>query len=278
MANKIPVSVLLADFRRMLSERWAYGAETKTGQVDCSGAFVWSYQQHGHSIYHGSNRMARVEVEALIPINVANIVPGIAAFKHRKPDDPKYDLKAPYKPGGEYYNGDLCDYYHVGLVDEDTSRVLNAQSTATGFVASPISQNWTHVAYLKQVDYGSEATGPVEVTSSATAVTVATSGQTVNLRKTASKSAALVERIPIGSTVTLRGPECDGWYPVRWGKREGWVMAQYLDVGQISATVPDTEASSSSWAVTFFGLTREQAVGLQSEITAFPSKIEECNG
>lgn len=276
--SKISVASLIADFRRMLAERWAYGEKTKTGQVDCSGAFVWSYQQHGRSIYHGSNRMARVEVEELIPIGQATVVPGMAAFKRRAPGAPGYDLPSSYKQGGDHYNGDLGDYYHVGLVDEDTSRVLNAQSTSTGFVASPISQNWTHVAHLKQVDYGSEATDPVEVTSSATAVIVATSGQTVNLRKTASKSAALVERIPIGQTVNLRGPECDGWYPIRWGKREGWVMAEFIDVSKSAATVPDTEPGSSSWAVTFFGLTHEQAVGLQSEITAFPSKIEECNG
>ena len=276
--SKIPVASLIADFRRMLAEHWAYGAETKTGQVDCSGAFVWSYQQHGHNLYHGSNRMARVEAEELIPIGEAIVVPGMAAFKRREPGASGYALPSSYKQGGAHYNGDLGDYYHVGLVDEDTSRVLNAQSTSTGFVASSISQNWTHVAFLKQVDYVGEATDPVDATSSATAVIVAASGKTVNLRKTASKSASLVERVPIGQTVTLRGPECDGWYPVRWGKREGWVMAEFLDVGQNSEAVPDTEPSISSWAVTFFGLTREQAVGLQSEIGEYRSKVEECNG
>ena len=84
MASKIPVTTLIADFQLMKSQHWAYreGA-AQSGEVDCSGAFVWAYRQHGISIYHGSNRMARVEVAALIPINVANVVPGMAAFKHR---------------------------------------------------------------------------------------------------------------------------------------------------------------------------------------------------
>ena len=253
--GKIPVSALIADFQTMLSQRWAYGADTKRGQVDCSGAFVWAYKQYNHDIYHGSNRIARVEVEELIPINMATIVPGMAAFKRRAPGENGYALPSGYQPGGDHYNGDLNDYYHVGLVDEDTARVLNAQSAATGFVASPIDKGWSHVGYLKQVDY--ERASPVSPVAPAspptaeqpaTAFTTAPSGGTVNLRAAASLSAKLIDRIPIGQAVTLRGPESGGWYPVRWGKKEGYVKADYLRGGD-----------PGDWAVTLSGLTQPQA-------------------
>lgn len=297
MPGRIKVSDIISDFRRMLSERWPYvgGGSSKDG-VDCSGAFAWAYRQHGCSIYHGSNRMAREEVVALIPIGQATVVPGMAAFKSRKPSDPKYDLPSSYRGGGYNYNGDLDDYYHVGLVDEDTARVLNAQEPSTGFVASPIGKGWTHVGYLKQVDYGVSDPASSEQTSasktdkqpdstySSTAVTVAASGSTVNLRKSASKSAALVDRIPLGQTVTMRGPEVGGWVPVRWGKKEGWVMAEFLRVDN-PGTTPGTQEPEggtediySSYAVIFYDLTMAQAEALMADNSGYRSTMEERHG
>ena len=222
IASRIPASALIADFQTMLAERWAYGAATKRGQVDCSGAFVWAYQQHGHSVYHGSNRMARVEVEALIPMAEATPEPGMAAFKRRAPGDRGYALPASYQPGGAHHNGDLGDYYHVGLVDADTSRVLNAQSSSTGFVASPISQNWTHVARLRQVDYG-----PKEEIPLTTMEIFAENGKAVNLRQSPSAAAARVAQLPVGTRVEVRG-EAGDWAQVTAGTRQGYVMRAYL--------------------------------------------------
>lgn len=244
MENKIPVLSLLALFQIMWQEHWAYGADTRRGQVDCSGAFVWAYSQHGCSIYHGSNRIARTEVVELIPIKEAQIVPGMVAFKSRKKGLlTGWALPESYQEGGAHYNGDLLDYYHVGLVDEDITRVLNAQSAATGFVSSAISKGgWTHVGLLRQVDYSLKActqeepkgsttqTSDASATSSITATVRATSGSTVNLRQAPNMSAKLVDRVPLGEIVTLRGQESGGWYPVRWGRKDGYMMAEFLDM------------------------------------------------
>lgn len=76
---KIAVSAILGDFQRMLDEHWKYTAgAAEAGNVDCSGAFVWSYRQHGQSIYHGSNRIARTEIVELVPISAAK--PGMAVL------------------------------------------------------------------------------------------------------------------------------------------------------------------------------------------------------
>ena len=220
----------------MLRERWRYGASTQTGQVDCSGAFVWAYRQHGRDLYHGSNRMAREEVDALIPIGEATVVPGMAAFKRRDPDKTGYSLPVSYKPGGAHFNGDLGDYYHVGLIDEDTSRVLNAQSAATGFVASPIEQNWSHVAYLRQVDYG-----PKEEIPMTTLTIRADNGKSVNLRKSPSTNAARLAQLPVGTAVGLIAEEGD-WAQVNASGKVGYVMKAYLSGDTLEERLTRLEA------------------------------------
>ena len=152
--GKIPVKDLIAIFQQMYREHWSYvwGAAEK-GCVDCSGAFVYAYRQFGQSIAHGSNTIARKYVVQLLPISEAR--PGMAAFKLKKPGESGYDLPAKFKKGGASYNGDLNDYYHIGLVDDDPKYVLNAQGTKAGFTRNKISA-WGCVGYLKAVAYEQE--------------------------------------------------------------------------------------------------------------------------
>lgn len=226
MAARIPAADLVADFRRMLDERWAYGAQTRTGQVDCSGAFVWAYQQHGRSVYHGSNRIAREETDGLIPVAEATVVPGMAAFKRRLPGDARYALPTAYMPGGAHHNGDLADYYHIGLIDADTGRVLNAQSAATGFVASPLTDGWTHVARLTQVAYPDEAAAAPAPTLPDMTV-VAANGLPVNLRKAPSATAACLARIDPGTVVAVHSLSGD-WAEITAAGRRGYMMQAFL--------------------------------------------------
>lgn len=283
MANKIPVSDLIAKFQTMLREHWAYDwSGTQRGLVSCAGAFVWAYGQHGIRIGHGSNYMARSEVEALIPINVANIVPGMAAFKHRVPSDAKYDLPGKYRTGGASFNGDLNDYYHVGLVDTDTSQVLNAQSSSTGFVSSPISKGWSHVALLKQVDYGADVPSagqqaapdaqdqPV-VSSSATATVYAANGLPVKLRRSASTKQAYIMEVPCGATVTLRGPDSGGWTPVRYGNRDGYMMTMFLQTdAPAAAESSGGKGGDMDHELTLTARTQEKAQRLVELMAMYP--------
>lgn len=243
----IPADGLIAMFNRMYREKWAYkwGA-AQTGCVDCAGAFVWAYRQYGQSIYHGSNRIARRYIVELLPISQAR--PGMAAFKVRKPGTEYYDLKAEYKPGGEYYNGNVDDFYHIGLVDTDTRYVLNAQSTKTGFVRSEISQNWAYVARLKAVEYPD-----TEGNMSDIKYVWAPTGDSVYLRPRASTNANYICKVPIGSQVEVLGTTSTGWSGVRYGEKTGYMMNQFLvdalpgeDAGQQTAqesTVDQTRAA-----------------------------------
>lgn len=225
--SKIVVSAILGDFQRMLAEHWKYTAGTsETGNVDCSGAFVWSFRQHGQSIYHGSNRIARTEVTELVPISAAK--PGMAVFKCRNPSDARYALPSGYKQGGKYYNGDLRDFYHIGLMGAD-GKVLNAQSSATGFVASPV-KSWTCAGYLNKVDYKED--NPMLDDSNGVIYAgrvTARSGSTVNLRAEPSKSAKVLEKVKIGTTVNVIGNN-DGWLHIETETNQGYMMEEFVDV------------------------------------------------
>lgn len=160
---KIPAMDLVNQAQKMWQEDWEYvwGGSSKNS-IDCSGVLVYVYKQHGKKIYHGSNRIARVHVEALIPVDDAIrndlIVPGMVAFKRRRPGEGRYALPDQYKEGGDRYNGDLNDYYHIGVVDEDVRYILNAQGTQRDFERDKITDNWSHVARLLDVDYGEKET------------------------------------------------------------------------------------------------------------------------
>lgn len=216
----IDVNDLLDDFESMMGWRYVMGSSEK-GCVDCSGAFVYAFRRHGASIYHGSNRIARTEVKELLPMSQAK--EGMAAFKLREQGNSRYALPSSYKSGGSHFNGDLNDYYHVGLVGRD-GQILNAQSSATGFVKSK-ADTWHCCGYLNQVNYEQEKSHMEEVLYQATVT--ASSGSTVNLRAAASTSAAVLEKVKLGTTVDVieNGGE---WCRIRTANNSGYMIARFL--------------------------------------------------
>lgn len=213
----IPVNKLIALFQQMNREHWAYEwGVAKKGTVDCSGAFSYAFRQFGESIYQGSNRIARTEIVELLPIGEAK--PGMAAFKRREPSNSLYDLPSTYRKGGQYYNGDLNDYYHIGLVDDDPRYVLNAQSAKTGFVRSALSQNWIGVGYLKKVDYGGEKKMMYRVI-----------GGSLRLRKSPEIGNNVLSSIPNGEEIESLGVHDEKWAKVKYKATEGYVDRAFLE-------------------------------------------------
>ena len=216
----VDYKVILDEFHIMLDEHWPYDwGAARYGCVDCSGAFVYAYNKHKLDIAHGSNAIARKYVVKLIPYSEAKIEAGMIALKARKPGEKGYALPEKYKN-----DPDQNDYYHIGLVDEDRKTVLNAQGTATGFVRSPITQNWNYVAYAKDLIYLKED-NPVETKQ---ATVVAKTGSSVNMRAGASTSSLLIDRVPIGSKVMVMQDHGE-WMQIAYGTKTGWMMANYID-------------------------------------------------
>lgn len=244
----IPVNGLIEKFEQMHEEHWPYvspGSNDQNG-VDCSGAFVWAYNQFGESIYHGSNRIARVHVGTLLPISEAK--PGMAAFKAREPGEDYYALPQGYMPGGGQYNGDLNDYYHIGLVDRDPAFVLNAKDEKNGFTRSSITEKWDAVAYLNDVDYGiteqtteapaaddipvydtleeAQAAGPVQETAVRYVRIISPNEFPVKIREEPKKGAVTKYSTPAGTLFPYQG-ERDGYYKILYAGKSRYVKKEF---------------------------------------------------
>ena len=262
----IPSKSILSDFQMMLADKWGYIPATagtlwtqakqdatqnamaqKYGSkwighmvADCSGAFVYSYKKYGESIYHGSNRIARKYVVELLPISEAK--PGMAAFKFYAPGQKGYNLPENYKQGGSQYNGDLNDYYHIGLVDEDPRYVLNSATTANGFIRSKISNGWNACGYLKAVDYGDGGKDDDEpVVENDIMIVTSENGAPVNMRESASVNSRIVARVPVGSEVIVMKVDKNGWTGVKYGRYDGYMMTKFLKPKEDDVTPVDPD-------------------------------------
>lgn len=231
----IQAGALIALFKRMLDEHWAYewGA-AREGCVDCSGAFVWAYRQLGASIEHGSNSIAHLRVGEYVPM--AKAKPGYAVFKLRAWRDDSDN------GGNRWFGQQPGDVYHIGLMGHD-GKVLNAQSTKTGFVASDAA-GWAFAAPLKDVIYKE---GNEKVFGNAT-VRV-TSGY-LNIRDGASTRSKVIAKAENGARVNIiREAGGTGWV---FGDLEsgeaGYMSSEYLvedapgsgDQGETGSEAPNT--------------------------------------
>lgn len=213
----IKASALINLFQRMLDEHWAYApGAAREGCVDCSGAFVWAYKQLDATIEHGSNSIAHLRVGEYVPVSEAR--PGYAVFKLRpwREDD----------SGNRWFDQQPGDCYHIGLMGQD-GRVLNAQSTKTGFVASPVSQNWAFAAPLKAVSYSDDVKGGETMYGNAT-VSV-TSGY-LNIREGASTRSKVIAKAKNGARVNvIREAGGTGWvFGALESGEAGYMSSEYL--------------------------------------------------
>ena len=223
----ISAGSLIAAFRRMHRERWRYrpGA-AEEGTVDCSGAFAWAFERLGGRIAHGSNAIARQFVDSLEPIKDAQ--PGMAAFRLRRPGDPGYALPEKYRKGGSACNGDLNDYYHIGLVDEDGAHVLNAQGERAGFTRTAL-KDWACVGALKGVDYGKGDVPMQKMT------VTAENGSPVKVRVNPDAASARADTLPVGTEV-MAGEDRGGWRQITYGADgAGWMMSRFLKAAEDTA-------------------------------------------
>lgn len=232
----LDVKYLISDFQEMYKchvpylsggSNWYIKDGKVIGAVDCSGAFVWAYKQHNMSIYHGSNRIAREYVSQLFTVNDARkrgiLIPGMAAFKVRVPGDKYYDLPA------QYIGGDPKDYYHIGLVDEDTDYVLNAQSQKTGFARSKIGDGWAYVAFLKRIDYNyDQNTDEGDDAAMVQMMVTSENGAPVKMRRTASTSLPYLYSLPVGTIVQAVTGTDGEWTEVYYKDTHGYIMSQFL--------------------------------------------------
>ena len=211
----IQAGALIALFRRMLDEHWAYewGA-AREGCVDCSGAFVWAYKQLGASIEHGSNSIVHLRVGEYVPITEAK--PGYAVFKLRAWRDDSDN------GGNRWFGQQPGDVYHIGLMGDD-GKVLNAQSAKTGFVASDAA-SWAFASPLKDVIY-KEGDGKMYGNA-----TVSVTSGYLNIRDGASTRSKIIAKAANGARVNIiREAGGTGWvFGALESGEAGYMASEYL--------------------------------------------------
>ena len=204
------------------------------GYCDCIGLIIGAIRRMGlkWTGIHGSNWAARKEVRELKPISSqSELQPGDIVFKAVAQGKSSWALPSRYRKGGQYYNGDLNDYYHAGVVySVNPFQIRHMSSKMTIDTKVNTYYPWTHFAKSRQLIEASQGYSPTPTPSSGTeAVVVAKSGSTVNLRRSPSKNSAILTRVKLGNRVTLVAPG-EEWASVSYGKYTGYMMSQFLDV------------------------------------------------
>jgi cell wall-associated NlpC family hydrolase len=128
------------------------GGQT-TSAMDCEGLVQWCVRKAGGaSKYAGSNDMWRHDVQWSGTLAQAQaqgrLIPGAAVFVVKK------NGQEPAKYQGDGYG----NAQHIGMYCGEPNAECVSASTVTCHVGTTVlSQGWTHVAWLKNVDYSSDA-------------------------------------------------------------------------------------------------------------------------
>ena len=251
------LETFLSGVEEIYNEKPAYkvGHDGSDGYCDCIGMVKGAIRRGGGNAsgLQGTNYAARYTIKGIKEIvGTSDLAVGDVVLKSRKEGASGYDLPDSYKKGGSNYNGDLTDYCHIGVVTGTYPIEITHMTSPTAKKDTKLGK-WSHVGQLPQIDGGEEP--GVETIATVTAPT----GSTVNMRKSASVSAPLVERVPIGSSVEVID-KGDDWCKVRWNGRRGYMMTKFL-------SFDDAPPVLSMYTVVIQGLSKAEAFALCEKYT-----------
>lgn len=233
----IQVADFIAAAEQIAAEEPAYqhGHDGHDGFCDCIGLIIGAIRRAGGQWrgMHGSNYAARSEVVKLQKIaGSSELSVGEVVFKAYEPNMGGYNLPSRYDPGGADYNGDLRDYYHVGVVVSTYPLRIRHMTSPRPKMDTSIGK-WAYHGKLKKVDYsGGGGGGKVEYKAKVI-------GGALNMREQPQKSAERVCQIPDGSIITVTDEALE-WAKTSYSGRDGWVMKQYLEPVQDPEPDPDS--------------------------------------
>lgn len=201
------------------------------GYCDCIGLPIGAVRRMGlkWNGIHGSNWAARKEfVELRKFSNASELERGDVVLKGTPQGSSGWALPSRYCKGGKYYNGDLTDYYHAGVVESVSP--LRIRHMSSKMTTDTKVGKWNYHGHLLLLQKLVTETTPEPVPSAGClAVVVADSGSTVNLRRTPSLKGALIDRVPLGTTVEITDPG-EEWATIIYKNKKGYMMAKFLDV------------------------------------------------
>lgn len=210
------------------------------GTCDCIGLIIGAIRRMGlkWTGIHGTNWAARREFVHLKKINSASeLEVGEAVLKAYEQGNSKWNLPARYRQGGKYYNGDMKDYYHVGVVTSVNPLRITHMTSPTVKVDTSLGK-WSYHGRLTVLAQASNEASPAPnpkpvpdtPTTGSRAIIVSDNGLPVKLRQYPSTSCRTWEKIHVGSEAEIIEPG-DEWSKVNCAGRKGWyMMSKFLDV------------------------------------------------
>ena len=223
------------------------------GVCDCIGLPIGAGRRAGfpYTGIHGSNYAARNRIEGLHYIaSMSELKPGDVVLKAcdssgrvRKACNGgtkthKYDLPDRYKKGKPYYNGDLLDYYHAGVVYSVSPLRIKHMTSPRMKVDTSLDGGWNYAGkwrpmYAKCDGKPAPEPAPIPVPVPSTgskAIVYADNGLPVKMRQYPDSKCRTWENVPCGTETEIIDPG-ETWAKINCGKRKGWyMMAKFLDV------------------------------------------------
>lgn len=231
----VAVREFLAKVEEITAEEPEYqlGQDGAHGQCDCIGLIIGAIRRAG-GVWrgiHGSNYAARREIAGKVQriVGTGDLQIGEAVFKAGEPGEARYDLPDRYKPGGAFHNGDLRDYYHVGVVVSVYPLRIRHMTTPKPKTDTSIGK-WSWHGKLSKIDYGSgtEEKGDREMTTAIVALPAMARGSDVNLREGPGRNYGIKLHVPVGAEVQVIEDQGQ-WCQIGYGNVTGWMMANYLE-------------------------------------------------
>lgn len=192
---------------------------------DCVGLIIGAIRRAGGQWrgIHGSNYTARSELAGSVHKITGNsdLTPGEVVFKAWDAGQGGNKLPERYHAGGSDYNGDLRDYYHIGIVESVYPLRIRHMTTPRPKMDTSIGK-WAYHGKLKKISYTGGETKMETVTISG-----GKQEAPIKLRKSASTSSEILEKIPQGSTAEL--VEGGGaWNLINYNGLTGYVMSEFV--------------------------------------------------
>ena len=257
----ISVDKFIDGIESIYVERPSYelGHDGSDGKCDCIGMPRGASERAGETDvrnFRGTNQAARHTIVDLQPIrNEAQLKRGDVVLKIRDKDDASMPLPDKYRKGGSDYDAKWgeTNFTHIGTVTQTNPLVITHMTSPTAQKDTKLGR-WAYVGRLPWVDYEGGG-GKVEHGQ-----VLAPTGSTVNLRRAPNRSAALVDRIPIGTMCEIFEEQGE-WDRISVSGKVGWMMSQYI------SKVIEAE---TLYEITIQGLDLSQAQALQNN---YPGSI-----
>ena len=280
----IALSKFLGNVRVIYNEHPTYreGGLAKDGTCDCVGMVIAAMLRSGHAAYalKSSNYFARCQIDDMqSDISASDVYIGMVVFKRRYEGDARYKLPDRDNVGGRYYNGDLTDYYHIGVITGVDPLVITHCTSGGGVDGTTKDYkigSWSCGGRLKGVDYDdylpigddeytiSEGDDSMVYENGVQAIVnqgkAGTS--TWNLRSSPDDSSRdnVVGSVPFGAEITVY-ETADGWGQIEYEGERSYLKTTGFTIKSDS---DDTDSGTGDEATITITLTQAQANAIKA--------------